>query len=407
MKIAIVTVGELPVPSIKGGGAETLIEQILEQNEKNKKLNIKVYSIKNEMAEKKSKEFQYTQFKFLSPVKNPIFNRLKRKFIKKLSGFDIPIERFSYRSIIKDIKKEKFDLIIIENTMVPFYKYTKIFGDKVVIHNHWDYINNEIPEIVLKKYRQAALKSGGIITVSEYIKKRVMTVPEIDGEKIYVLKNCTDLERFQIPLSEQQKISLREKYGLDKDEVVLIFSGRISKEKGVIQLVKAFKALDNREKARLVIVGNAQTSGNIVDAYTQEVYDEIEQIKDRVVFTGYVEYENMPLLYHMADIAVLPSTGQDPAPLTIFEAMASGLPIITTYSGGIPEYANEGCALFSEIDNNIVDSLKYNMKELIGNNDKRKEMGRKSYETSNNFSTEQYYKDFVKIVRNIYSKVND
>lgn len=404
MKIAIVTVGSLPVPSVRGGGAETLIEQILEENEKRGHIQFKVYSIKHNQAEKTAKIFTKAEFMFLPPVKNPIFKRLKRKWIKIVTGFDIPIEIFSYQSIIKDIESENFDYIIIENTMVPFFKYAKKFGEKVLIHTHWDYINSKIPEMVLKKYRKAAVKSGGIITVSEYIKKQILTVPEIEEENVYVLKNCTDLNRFQIEFSASDREYYRNQYGLKNDEIIMVFTGRISKGKGVLQLARAFKAIENKDNIKLVIVGSAKTGDTIVDEYTQKVYDEIEDIKDSVVFTGYVEYEDMPKIYHMADIAVLPSICQDPAPLTIFEAMASGLPIVTTYSGGIPEYANDECALFCEIDDDIEKNLQNNMEQLIGNKEKRLLMGKKSYERAKLFSTENYYKDFLGIINQISSK---
>ena len=55
MKIAIITVGELPVPNIKGGGAETLVTQILDENEKVGKIEFVVYSIENEEAESRAR----------------------------------------------------------------------------------------------------------------------------------------------------------------------------------------------------------------------------------------------------------------------------------------------------------------------------------------------------------------
>jgi glycosyltransferase involved in cell wall biosynthesis len=404
-RIAIITVGELPVPSVKGGGAETLIEQILEENEKKAKIEFKVFSIKNSIAVEKAKEFKYAKFEFLDEKSHHLVSRIRRKFIKLKSGFDIPIEIFNYKILVKTLVKENYDLILIENTMVPFSMYTKKFGRKVVIHNHWDYINNEIPNCVLKHYKKAAINCGGIITVSEYIKKRILTVNDINSEKIYVLKNCTDLHRFNIKIDKEEKEKLREKYGIGKQDIVLVFTGRISKEKGVIELVQAFKKLQVKDNVKLVIVGSAKTGETIMNPYTQKVYDEIENIKDKIVFTGYVEYEDMPKIYKMSDIAVLPSVGQDPAPLTIFEAMAAGLPIITTYSGGIPEYANEKCALFSKIDEQISENLSENMRFLIENEDVRRKMSEQSCLRSKMFSTEKYYDNFVEIVEKITEEV--
>ena len=70
MKVAIVTVGELPIPDVKGGGAETLIEHIIEKNEEHKKIDIVVYSIYDEYALEKSKDFSKTEFVYLQKNKN-------------------------------------------------------------------------------------------------------------------------------------------------------------------------------------------------------------------------------------------------------------------------------------------------------------------------------------------------
>ena len=224
---------------------------------------------------------------------------------------------------------------------------------------------------------------------------------EIKKEKVHVLKNCTNIEQFGVKIDEKERNELRKQYGINNKDLLFIFTGRISQEKGVIQLVKAYKKLKERQATKLVIVGSAQTSNTIVDEYTQKVYEEIEEIKDDVIFTGYVAHDKMPYIYKMADVAILPSTGQDPAPLTIFEAMASGLPIITTYSGGIPEYVTEQCAIVNYIDSNLVNGLTKSMDELAKNKNKRIKMGNASLERSKEFSTEKYYSDFVEIMDNI------
>ena len=73
MKIAIITVGELPVPNIKGGGAETLVTQILDENEKVGKIEFVVYSIENEEAESRARSYKKTKFIFLQESKKKIY----------------------------------------------------------------------------------------------------------------------------------------------------------------------------------------------------------------------------------------------------------------------------------------------------------------------------------------------
>ena len=404
MKIAIVTVGELPIPDVKGGGAETLIEHIIEKNEEHKKLDIVVYSIYDEEAVEESKNFSKTEFVYLQKNNKIFFKRLKRKYIKLKTDFDIPIENFSYKKVLKDIKKRNFDFVIIENTMVPYYQFAKALGKKVLLHTHWDYINNELPNIVLNKYVQATKKSSGIITVSEYIKKCILTVPVIEDKEVTVLKNCTDLDRFGVTVSEAEIKSLRKKNNIKETDLVFLFCGRISQEKGTLQLVKAFEKVAHLENIKLVITGSAKTGETITDEYTDEVHKEIEKIKDKIVFTGYIDNSDMPKYYQMADVITLPSTGEDPAPLTVFEAMASARPIITTYSGGIPEYANDKFTIFCNKDERLEVELVNAFNWFVNNKDKIKKMGLIAREHVQKFNSDQYYEDLVEILAEINSK---
>ena len=73
----------------------------------------------------------------------------------------------------------------------------------------------------------------------------------------------------------------------------------------------------------------------------------------------------------MADVCVLPSIWDDPAPLAVIESLVSGKPLITTRSGGIPEYANDDCAIILERDNQLVDHLAQAMVELANDSQKR------------------------------------
>lgn len=399
MKVAIVTVGELPIPDVRGGGAETLIEHIIEKNEQYKELDIIVYSIYDELAEKKSKTFKKTEFVYLSLNKKILLKRLKRKAIKLISGFDIPIENYSYSKVLKDILRRNVNVVIIENTMVPYVKYSRKLKKKLLLHTHWDYINNTLPALVLNGYKKALRKSSGVITVSDYIKKCILTVPEITSENVSVLKNCTDLSRFGMQYKSEELMALREKNGISQDDFVFIFCGRISPEKGALELAKAFNKLHDKNKVKLLLVGSAKTGHAQMDSYTENVHNELKQSSDHVVITGYIPNQDMPMYYQMSNVAVLPSINDDPAPLTIFESMASGLPIITTYSGGIPEYADKQCAIFCHKDERIVSELSDAMDIVRKDSELVLKMQQHAKERVKIFNTDQYYKDLLQILR--------
>jgi glycosyltransferase involved in cell wall biosynthesis len=95
----------------------------------------------------------------------------------------------------------------------------------------------------------------------------------------------------------------------------------------------------------------------------------------------------------MADIAVVPSMWEEPYGLTVVEAMAAGLPLITTHSGGIPEIC-EGVATIVEREN-IVDNLAAAIQDLYDHPEKRKQMAAAGIERSKLFDKETYAKNFL------------
>ena len=101
----------------------------------------------------------------------------------------------------------------------------------------------------------------------------------------------------------------------------------------------------------------------------------------------------------MADIAVVPSLWEEPFGLTVIEAMAAGLPLITTRSGGIPEIC-EGVATIVEREH-IVDNLAKAILDLYNHPEKRKQMSTGSIERSKLFDKETYAKNFFAALENI------
>ena len=101
----------------------------------------------------------------------------------------------------------------------------------------------------------------------------------------------------------------------------------------------------------------------------------------------------------MADIAVVPSMWEEPFGLTVVEAMAAGLPLITTRSGGIPEIC-EGVASIVERDN-IVDNLADAILDLYLHPEKRKQMSEASLKRSKMFDKDVYTRNFFTTLERI------
>ena len=124
---------------------------------------------------------------------------------------------------------------------------------------------------------------------------------------------------------------LRSKLGLTEDERVILAVGRLSKEKAQIDLLRAFKILNDTHSqinARLVIVGDGPERDALVTATASL------GLVDRVLFAG--QTTNVQTYYAAADVLVNPSHSEG-SPYVLLEAMSAGLPIVATEVGGVPE----------------------------------------------------------------------
>ena len=97
--------------------------------------------------------------------------------------------------------------------------------------------------------------------------------------------------------------------------------------------------------------------------YRTPLYELANNIKSKVFFTGYISQIDLAYYYNLADVAILPSIWDEPAGLTNIEAMACGLPVITTRSGGIPEYVGD-CGKLLKRDELLIQHLKETIYEF-------------------------------------------
>ena len=389
MRIAIITSGILPVPAVQGGAVENLVDFCLEYNDKHQLHDITVYSInhpevKHHPALKSTvNHFRYIEMNsFVAKIRRYFFKRLR----KEAGYYHYSVEYF-LKQALKHICRQIYDVIIIENRPGFVLKLKDITSAKLVIHQENDYLNTQVSQ-----YQQIYEATSCIINTSAYITKRVRTIAA-DDTKCKTVLNGIDTTRFYNanPLS-------REQIGLNEDDFVIVFSGRLTKEKGILELVQAIKRLSDISTLKLLIIGASFYGRDKAPTpFIQNLEAETHQIQNKVYFTGYVNYADIPSYLKMADIAVLPSIWEEPFGLTVAESMAAGLPLITTRSGGIPEIC-EGVATIVEKEN-VVDNLAAAILDLYEHPEKRKAMVEASLKRSKLFDKETYAKNFFEAMK--------
>ena len=331
---------------------------------------------------------------------------------KKLMSYRYIAQRLWYiRKVAKALSKDDasgktpFDKVMIENHATLFmtmqkYRNAERYADKVYYHLH-----NEVTNDFGCKHEIAQVKK--VLGVSNYIVDTLDKFLREHGEgglkpeQKAVWRNGVDTSRFGSDEAKRKAKSFRTKYGINDDDIVFLFSGRLTPEKGAEELMEAFtQVADQVPNARLVVAGAFFFNSNIKSPFEQKLHDLATQpqVEGKIVFTGFVDYNDMPALYEMADVCVLPSIWDDPAPLAVIESLVSGKPLITTRSGGIPEYANDDCAIILERDNQLVDHLAQAMVELADNPVSRDTMIRVETGIRNQLSTSQYEKQLVNLL---------
>ena len=234
--------------------------------------------------------------------------------------------------------------------------------------------------------------TDGIITVSNFSKEDISKTFSYPKEKIFVTHLAA--EEIYTPLNKFHSSQyLKKHYGIDRD--FLLYVGGFSPRKNILGLIEAFNLVKNSYKRdlKLVIIG---TKGPSYEIYRKKV-DELN-LSSSVIFTGFIHNSKMPQIHAMSDIAVIPSIYDDPAPLVVMECMASGLPIITTDSGGIPEYIGNDNCICVKRDNNIIKNLEIALDSLITNYEYRKILGQKAQQYAQQFNKERFYNDFINII---------
>lgn len=396
MRVAIISGGKLPVPAVKGGAVETGIQQLVNENEINNKIDLTVYSIYDEEAVIESKKYKNTRFIFIKDNKYyDILARIINKICIKLKiTYRCEPQKKYINKINRDLGKKDFDKVLIKNKVNFVLNLNKVSKEKKYLQIHNDFLNKYT-------FRSAKIynNTNKIITNSEYIKRQVLTIPGSDENKILLNKNCTDTDIFDKRLYINQKEDIRRKYKIQNDDIVIMYSGRIVEQKGIKELILACKEIKDDKKYKLLIVGSSWFGKTSDNKYLKELKELSEAIKDKIIFTGYIEYNELPKIHSIVDIAVVPSIWEEPAGRVVLEAQSSGIPVIVSDAGGIPEYVCDDSAIIVSRDNDFINNLSNSIELLIENDELRNKMAKYGRDYAQGFSSNKYYEELIDLFK--------
>ena len=293
------------------------------------------------------------------------------KLYTKVGGKELSENYLAYfETILKAVNEFEPDIIHVHHLMPLTWiaRFIKIaYGLNFIVTAH----GSELPTLEKdKRYpyltSEALAKAVRIVPNSFWTKEWMQKVLTTQFKrKIRVIPGGIDLSLFPSHFDTKK---VEDKFKLNGHRLIL-FSGKLTKYKGVKYLIQAAKNID----AVIGITGDGPERKNL-EQLTRDL-----KLKN-VRFFGFIKENDLIGLYHKADVCVVPSIGDEPLGLVVLEAMASHTPVVVTRKGGIPLMVKDGYnGLFIRPHNAKEIAEKVNL--LLSNPEMREKMAEKARQT--------------------------
>lgn len=391
-KIAIVTAGVLPVPATKGGAVENLVEILLNENEKNPSFEFVVFSVADVVSAQVARKYKCSQFFFIETTgKLFCFSRVIRSIFNRILPVYVGNQFIS--TVLSKTDFSVFDAVILENApqfAIPLRR--KYPCMRIVSHLHNRYVFDGM------RYQQQILSATDLfLGVSNYICRQVLTCRGVSKDSVVCLYNGIDTKIFSRNLGRVDRLHLRATLGIREDDFVFLFSGRLVPAKGIQELFHAFEIVRTHNpeaRPKLLVIGSSGYAGSDRGDFSSPQED--------VVFSGYINHEDMWKYLSLGDVAVFPSTCEEAFGLTCVEALCSGLPTIITNSGGMPEVPDDVSAVIVSRGDGLTNRLSNAMEDLMRSSERRKVMSDGARVRGAYFSTTRYWGRFCELINRLF-----
>jgi glycogen synthase len=183
--------------------------------------------------------------------------------------------------------------------------------------------------------RTALSLADAVIAVSSDTREDILRLFNLPREKVHVIHNGIDLEEYRF--KPDPSVLLR--YGIRVDVPYILFVGRITRQKGILHLANAIRALDRG--FQVVLCAGAPDTAQIAEEMRNAVGEAQEARGDVVWIESMVPREDAIALYSQASLFCCPSV-YEPFGIINLEAMACETPVVASAVGGIPEVVVDG-----------------------------------------------------------------
>ncbi|MCB4790707.1 MAG: glycosyltransferase family 4 protein [Elusimicrobia bacterium] len=321
---------------------------------------------------------------YVHKIDSPSFEHRYVKYPKFWSYFGLPIE----------LNKEKFDLLFMPKEMIPpFSPKTVMMVYDLGLHYYSKSISLHAKiHYYLSKYIHMK-RAQRIIAISKDTKKDIVEIAGINPEKISVIYPGCDFKLFRKITDTELIEKTKVKYGIS-GKYIINTSSLSWFRKNLTGVLNAFADCVKKHKIehKLVITGSKGNQFNKLETLIKEL-----GIADKVVFSGYVETEDIPVLLSGSNVFVFPSLFEGFG-LSLLEAMACGCAVVTSNTSAMPEVIGDAGIMIDPANINEMSNAIY---KLITDENLKKTLSSKAVERAKLFTWEKAARETLKIFNEI------
>lgn len=327
---------------------------------------------------------------------------LIRPAMIKISGLDMAsILYFHTKEIKTQISTFKPDLIIafgILNAYIGLHYAKK--NNIPFVYYLFDHLHRLLPnrafQKIAKKFEKRNIKNADRILVLNKGLKDYVADMGGDINKVSIVTSGVDVNKFNLQVDGS---SIREKYGIKKDDLLLFFMGWIYDFSGMKEVAESLSINDNK-KIKLMIVGDGDLYKPLLKMKSEKHLD------GKLILTGKIPFEEVPEHIAAADICLLPAYKNEImmniVPIKLYEYMAMGKPVIATNLPGIlKEFGLDSGINYIENSESVLEKSTW-----LNKTNKVKAEGAKAYSYVHDLSWDSITDQFEDLLGNCVSSSN-
>jgi spore coat protein SA len=391
LRVAIVAPESAPIPPIKGGAVQTGIWEIAPLLARDV----------HELLVVSPKDPALAGNEFCDGIQHLRVNSGRWPGWKKFWRFD---RQACYaEATARFLRTWQPDIVHVRNRPLAVFPLRAALGSnaKIILHFH-----NEPRERQMQVLLPHLPHYDAYVAISRFLLECQVREYGLPADRAWVIHNGVNIERFR-PITEQTELRqrMRARLGIDEAELVVLFAGRFNPKKGIQHLVDAMDIVQQEIASAVFLLAGAPVFGTGRSAkaadFARRMLAGLERLPGKVVNLGMIPPAQMPEVFAVADLFAGPSVWEEPFGLAFLEAQASGLPVLASRRGGIPEVVVDqqtGILLDDPTDHK---TMANQIIALLKNPDHRSALGSNGRARAKGFTWEKTAQETLRLYRSL------